>query len=485
MRVSDTHATRPNVIVIIADDHGPWALGCAGNAEIMTPNLDRLASTGTRYTHFFCASPVCSPARASLITGRIPSHHGIHDWLRDGNGGTQPAIGYLDGITTYTDILAAHGYDCALSGKWHLGDSPTPRLGFGHWYAHQFGGGPYYGAPMIRDGVLYQEPDYLTDAITNDALQFLESRAVIPGRTNATPFYLQVGYTAPHSPWIGNHPAEIVDRYATCEFASCPQDAIHAWAGPLTTQNRGNRDALAGYFAAVTAMDVGIGRILDRLETLGLRDETLVIFTSDNGFSCGQHGFWGKGNGTFPLNMYENSVTVPTIISQPGQVASGHVDHQLRSHLDIFPTLLDYAGLPVPDRGSLPGRSFATTLSGRTGAGSDLVIVATGAHPETIHDEYGPVRMVRTDRWKYVHRYAYGPHELFDLQEDPGELVNLVADPGHATTRRELKGEIDDWFVRYADPARDGIREPVTGLGQIALAGPAGRGIDAYAAFDG
>ncbi|MEN9615312.1 MAG: hypothetical protein RL022_734, partial [Chloroflexota bacterium] len=93
MRVSDTYATRPNVIVIIADDHGRWALGCAGNAEIMTPNLDRLASTGTRYTHFFCASPVCSPARASLITGRIPSHHGIHDWLRDGNGGTQPAIG--------------------------------------------------------------------------------------------------------------------------------------------------------------------------------------------------------------------------------------------------------------------------------------------------------------------------------------------------------------------------------------------------------
>ena len=133
---------------------------------------------------------------------------------------------------------------------------------------------------MIRDRVLYQEPDYLTDAITNDAFQFLESRAVIPGRTNATPFYLQVGYTAPHSPWIGNHPAEVADRYATCAFASCPQDTIHPWAGPLGTQNRGNLDVLAGYFAAVTAMDLGIGRILDRLETRRLRDETPVIFTS-------------------------------------------------------------------------------------------------------------------------------------------------------------------------------------------------------------
>ncbi len=481
----DIHATKPNIVVIIADDHGPWALGCAGNTEIMTPNLDRLASTGTRYTHFYCASPVCSPARASLITGRIPSQHGIHDWLRDGNGGTQPATGYLDGITAYTDILAAHGYDCALSGKWHLGDSPRPRLGFGHWYAHQFGGGPYYGAPMIRDGVLHKEPRYLTDAITEDALHFLDSRAATACQTSATPFYLQIGYTAPHSPWIDNHPAEFVDRYADCAFASCPQDAIHPWAGPLTTQNHGNRDALAGYFAAVTAMDAGIGRILDHLETVGLRDETLVIFTSDNGFSCGQHGFWGKGNGTFPLNMYENSVTVPTIISQPGRVASDHVDHRLRSHLDIFPTLLDHAGLPVPDRDSLPGRSFATTLSGRTGTGPDLVIVATGAHPETIHDEYGPVRMVRTDRWKYVHRHAYGPHELFDLQEDPGELVNLASDPGHVSTRRELKGELDDWFVRYADPARDGIREPVTGLGQVALAGPAGRGAGAPTPIDG
>ncbi len=308
---------------------------------------------------------------------------------------------------------------------------------------------------------------------------------MIPGRTRATPFYLQVGYTAPHSPWIGNHPAEFVDQYANCAFASCPQDAIHPWARTLTTQNHGNRDALAGYFGAVTAMDAGIGRILDRLDTLGLRDETLVIFTSDNGFSCGQHGFWGKGNGTFPLNMYENSVTVPTIISQPGRVSSGHVDHGLRSHLDIFPTLLDYAGLPVPDRESLPGRSFASALNGGTSAGSDLVVVATGAHPEAIHDEYGPVRMVRTDRWKYVHRYAYGPHELFDLQEDPGELVNLVADPAHISTRRELKGEIDEWFLRYADPARDGVREPVTGLGQIARAGPAGRGVDAHASIDG
>lgn len=484
-RINTEAATtsRPNIVVIVTDDQGPWAMGCAGNPEIRTPHLDRLAASGIRFRHFFCASPVCSPARASLLTGRIPSAHGVHDWLKGGNGGTQEAVDYLAGITAYTDVLAAAGYRCGLSGKWHLGDSPRPQKSFTHWYAHQFGGGPYYNAPMVRDGELIREPGYVTDRITDDALSYLDERAP-DALAGTTPFYLHVCYTAPHSPWIDNHPPELVESYAGCPFTSCPQEDPHPWAGGLTRNNLGNRAALQGYFAAVTAMDANVGRILDRLEMLGLREHTLILFTSDNGFSCGHHGFWGKGNGTFPMNMYENSVTVPTLASLPGRVPSGLVSDALLSHYDVFPTLIDFAGLPIPDAESLPGHSFAPLLRGEMAIGREYVMAGSDTDASgvlrPIHDEYGPVRMVRTREWKYVHRYPYGPHELYDLVNDPDERVNLVDDPARQPVRRELKAELDGWFVRYVDPARDGVREPVTGKGQLTLAGPAGKGAVAF-----
>ena len=125
---------RPNVIVILSDDQGPWAAGCYGNPEIRTPNIDRLAATRMRFDRFFVATPVCSPSRATLLTGRIPSQHGVHDWLRGGN--VDPgAIRYLEGEVAYTDVLARHGYTCGLSGKWHLGDSLHPQHAFTDWFA--------------------------------------------------------------------------------------------------------------------------------------------------------------------------------------------------------------------------------------------------------------------------------------------------------------------------------------------------------------
>ena len=132
----------PNIVLVLTDDQGPWAMGCAGNPESRTPNLDRLAATGVRFDNWFCTSPVCSPARASLLTGRIPSSHGVHDWLRGGNmtNGNDRAIEYLAGISGYTDLLAEAGYVCGLSGKWHMGDSLRPQQGFSYWYAHQTGG---------------------------------------------------------------------------------------------------------------------------------------------------------------------------------------------------------------------------------------------------------------------------------------------------------------------------------------------------------
>jgi arylsulfatase A-like enzyme len=436
-------------------------MGCTGNHEIRTPNLDRLAAEGMRFSNFFCASPVCSPARASLLTGRIPSQHGVHDWIRAGNSRFDDNTEFLKDQLGYTDVLAANGYICGISGKWHLGKSIQPQKSFRHWYVHQRGGGPYYNASMIRDGKPIDEAGYITDNITDDALECLEAYA-----KEDTPFYHSVHYTAPHSPWIDNHPQDVVDSYDECAFETCPQNQTHPDAIGLTTSARANlHENLKGYFAAVTAMDTNIGRILDKLETLQLRENTLVIYLSDNGFSCGQHGFWGKGNGTFPLNMYDSSVKVPAIMSHAGHIPQGVVCHELVSAYDFMPTLLDYVKLPMPTETNLPGSSFLPLLLGEEAEARKHVVV---------FDEYGPVRMIRNKEWKYVHRYPYGPNELYDLVNDPGETANLIAESDHSKITAGLKGEMEQWFLRYVDPALDGTHEAVSGEGQLKLAGPAG-----------
>ncbi|MGD2175564.1 MAG: sulfatase-like hydrolase/transferase, partial [Candidatus Brocadiaceae bacterium] len=400
----------PNAVFILTDDQGPWAAGCYGNSEIRTPNIDRLAATGLRFESFFCTSPVCSPARASLMTGAIPSRHGVHDWLREGNMPPDPAR-YIEGLTCYTDVLAENGYVCGLSGKWHLGDSMSAQHGLSHWFCLPKGASHYNDAEMIRDGKVDVQPGYLTDVITDEAIRFIEAH-------REEPFYLSVHYNAPHAPWTG-HPPEIVESYEDCPFKSCPQEAAHPWIRPHMRRHLGNRESLKGYFAAVTAMDLNVGWILDRLSELNLRQKTLVVFTSDNGFSCGHHGFWGKGNGTFPLNMYENSVKVPFIVSHPGRLSPGRVTEALMSQYDFAPTLLDYLGMPALEDEWLPGRSFVPVWTGQTDEVREDVVV---------FDEYGPVRMIRTREWKYVHRYPNGPHELYNLQEDPDERENLAED---------------------------------------------------------
>ena len=449
---------RPNIVFILTDDQGPWAAGCYGNRELRTPNIDRIAATGMRFDSFFCASPVCSPSRASFLTGLMPSAHGVHDWIRDGNYGDDAAT-YLAGQTGYTDLLAQAGWSCGISGKWHLGNSVLPQHGFSHWFVHEKGGGPYNDAPMIRNGERFNAPGYVTNVITDDALDFIDRHA-----GSATPFYLSVHYTAPHSPWTG-HPQEIVDSYDDCPFASCPQEVAHPWAGSLTRSCLGDREMLKGYFAAVTAMDRDVGRILERLEQHGIRQRTLVVFTSDNGFSCGHHGFWGKGNGTFPLNMYENSVKVPFLVSQPGRVPAGRVVGELFSAIDFMPTLLAYAGVDLPEalRRGRAGRSFAELLEGGTTPARDSVV---------IYDEYGATRMIRTTEWKYVQRYPAagrrgGPNELYDLVNDPDERANRAHDPEQQRRIRELRGRLESWFAEQATAERDGRNLPVAGGGQL------------------
>jgi choline-sulfatase len=465
-----------NLLIIMSDDQGAWAMGCAGNADIRTPNLDRLAQEGVMFRNFFCASPVCSPARASFLTGRIPSQHGIHDWIRSGNidveegvtwCGKDRPIWYLRGMTGFTDLLAANGYICGLTGKWHLGDSARPQNGHSYWYTHSLGGDSYVNYHVFENSsTLVHKTTYVTDYFTEKALDFLD----LYGR-GERPFCLSVHYTAPHAPWQRhNHPADVFDSYADCAFDSIPVEPPHPWGGWQPTEAK-RREALQGYFAAVTAMDTAIGRIMSKLESLGIRQDTLVVFTSDNGFNLGHHGICGKGNGTFPLNMYDTSVKVPFIVSCPGRVPTGVTNDGLYSHYDFRPTILDYFGMEDPDQELLPGRSFTSVLTGAADVGDDHVVIA---------DEYGPVRMIREQEWKYVHRYPYGPHELYHLTTDPDERRNLVDDPAYTETVVRLRGKLDSWFTRLVDPQRDGVKEAVRGKGQIDLAGPANEGRQAF-----
>ena len=473
----------PNIIFILADDQGAWAMNCAGNTDVITPNLDRLAARGIRFDNFFCASPVCSPARASILTGTIPSTHGVHDWIRGGNvdkdnpdikdhpayAQEDKATEYLQGLTTYTDLLQANGYTCALSGKWHLGHSLKPQHGFSRWFTIGRGGCPYYQADVIRDGKITLETGYITDVITEDALNNIDQLS-----SQSNPYYLSVHYTAPHSPWDEkNHPKEILDLYNDCDFKATPDLPIHPDQIDSAPYGTGQvrKDLLRGYYAAITAMDKNIGRILDKLEALGQLDQTIIIFTSDNGMNMGHHGIWGKGNGTFPLNLYDTSVKVPFIIACPERFQVNQVSDKMVSHYDIFPTLTHLLNLQGEVGQKLPGKSFAGILQGQEDQGSGSVVV---------FDEYGPVRMIRSKKWKYIHRYPYGPNELYNIEADPGEETNLAEKAEYDEIIMALKDEMTQWFYQYTDPKVDGRHEGVTGMGQLTLAGVHARGQKTY-----
>ncbi len=468
--MASTDPQTPNLLFILSDDQGAWAMGCAGNEELRTPNLDRLAATGIRFTNFFCASPVCSPARASILTGQIPSQHGVQDFLRRGNSVELEQDGleieYLRGRRSYVQALAGNGYACGLSGKWHLGISSQRQLGFQYWSAHAGGAGDYYRPPMLADGKLQRPEGYVSDLITENAITFLDGQVAADA-----PFSLNVHYTAPHAPWgREHHPTDVFDDYYdNCPFESVPCEPIHSnqlWkeasAATIGNTPENRRLALSGYYAAIEEMDRNIGRLLDWLEDNGLRENTLVVFNADNGMNMGHHGIWGKGNGTYPFNMYETAVKVPSLISRPGHVAQGLTCDHLLSQYDYAPTLLGYLGVGADWDRPLPGRDFSGLLKGE-GIGPEASVY--------VMDEYGPTRMVRTRRWKYVHHYQAGSSELYDLAADPGETCNLAADADKADRRRVLHAELEAWYEQYVDPRLDGRAGANVGRGQIGLIG--------------
>ena len=458
----------PNIVFILTDDQGAWALG-RETPEIITPNIDRLAEEGVYFRNFFCASPVCSPARCSIVTGRLPSAHGVHDWLRSGNvdisaippamrpflPDDRVAVDYLSGMPSVFDALHEAGYRMGLVGKWHMGDSMRPREGFDEWTVLLRGGCQYKHADVCIEGKPQFIDQYVTDFFTDNAVRFIDHHP-------REPFHLSLHYTAPHTPWgHEQHREDILRRYDGCPFACHPFRPVHP--DQVSTCEVGDteerrRYLLKGYYAAITAVDEGVGRVMEALRRNGLSENTIVVFSGDNGMNLGQHGIWGKGNGTWPMNMFDTSVKVPFIVWGPNLIRRGAAVDNLISHYDILPTLREYLGQKTGAEEKLPGESFLKELTvGRGPIDRRLCIL----------DEYGPVRMIRSRTHKLVWEGLKGGHQLYDLTADPGETVNHYGESAYAAVQRSLSAELERAFRDYTLPPFDGAKARPTGSGQM------------------
>ncbi|MBL8584727.1 MAG: sulfatase-like hydrolase/transferase, partial [Rhizobiaceae bacterium] len=334
-------------------------------------------------------------------------------------------------------------YFTGMVGKWHLGNDDRPQRGFDSWGALA---GDY---PIDATGPARYCVDGRLDTVTGSKASVITDQAVdfLRRRDRRRPFFLLVGHVQTHSPWTGQ-PQRLVDRYREAVFSDVPKGETYLFG----VQNLESRDlidrsrsdeALANYYAAVTAIDEGVGRLLDELDAQGAAEDTLVIYTSDHGLNCGHHGIWGKGNGTLPLNMVDETIRVPLLIAGPAvasQRRSEFVDH-----LDLFQTVLAQCGVTAPSGRSYAGRSFQALLEGGSSEWRDAQFC-----------EYGDMQMIRTARHKLVRYVSDGFERLFDLEIDPRETFNIAGTPSAAGIQGELGRRLDEYYARHSIAANSG-----------------------------
>jgi choline-sulfatase len=439
----------PNLLVFMTDDHGHWAARCCGNSEIHSPSLDYLAATGARFTSAFTPSPVCSPARASFFSGKIPSAHGIHDWIEElGVGKDHPGLG---GQTTLAARLQRSGYLTGLAGKWHLNHFQKKPPGFDVWFTSALGTNACFGdQPFYEDDKLLALHGHQATHLTDRALRFLRDR------DRQKPFFLFVGYTNTHTPHSGE-PERLAAPYRRARFDDLPDEQpspVHGWPRfPMPRDPAQRREQLAQYYAAVSMIDEQLGRILDELDNHRELDNTLIVYTSDHGHMNGHHGLHTKGNATVPQNFLEESIRVPLLLRWPSRVTAGQVRTEFVDHCDLFATLLDAAGTDaLTDQGDnrRTGRSFLPLLRAQTIPWRDRQCC-----------EYGNARMLRTTSAKLIRRYpgpnGHFPDEFYDLLTDPRETRNAIDQPAHANTIRQLSEQLDAHFQQYENPALSGL----------------------------
>ncbi|MFN7935832.1 MAG: sulfatase-like hydrolase/transferase [Bryobacteraceae bacterium] len=437
---ASAQTSKPNVVLILTDNHGAWTLGCYGNPDIRTPHIDQLAKEGVLFTRAFANNAVCSPTRASLLTGLMPSQHGVHRYLGAGGAQVGPRSYYtLEEFETLPKILTRAGYTAGLCGKWHLGDNLRPQPGFTHWITMPHGNTVgFYNQEVIEDGKVRREPTYLTDLWTTNAVRFIE-------QNRAKPFFLMLTYNGPYG--LGTAMKEQSRNrhaayYADKELPSMPRDAAHPWNhvyAPWMQDPAVRRK----YAAEISAIDDGVGLVMETLEKQGLRDNTIVIFAGDQGLAGGHSGFWGMGDHTRPLTAFDWTMWIPLIISHRTHTAAGTRCERLVSTYDIAPSLLAYLNLSKPPRS--PGRDFTHALQGKPLNGWE----------DTVYFEFENVRAIRTAEWKYIERIHEGPNELYDLRKDAGERLNLYGQQSHEAITAELRAKLSAFFARYADAKYD------------------------------
>ena len=456
---------KPNILFIFTDDQAYWGVGHSGNGQLVTPTLDSLAMQGARFTNFFVPTPVCSPARASLMTSRYGSEVGITDWINHYWEGTltgpEPGVGLDPAYTTWAEILQHSGYETALIGKWHLGIDPSfhpTNQGFDHFMGFLEGGVKVKDPKLNINGQdsIFSGPT--TDILTRQALEYLSKR------DGQGPFFLSLNYRAPHAPWLPLRNEDFDDyRHLKVEF---PHPSYpHLDTTEVTRRTR-------EYYGAIASVDRSVKSVLRKLHQLGLEENTIVIFTSDHGYNIGHNGIWHKGNGHWILtenpparenipegqrpNLYDHSLKVPAIVKWPGVIKPNTVVPRTASLLDWYPTFLSMAGLPIPDSLVLRGRDLMPLLTEEQEQSWDNDLYAEYS---THHQSRTHMRMYRTPEWKLVMDFLNpGRHELYHLARDEEETQNLYGHPGLDSITIALENKILYQMKRIKDPLADSLR---------------------------
>lgn len=433
-------AARPNIVLILTDDLPSWTLGCYGNTEIRTPNIDALARAGTRFTNSLVCTPVCSASRATLFTGKTPNRHGIQDFLTarpvaDPPQGQSAPPETFARETMLSDLLHGAGYRCGYSGKWHMGNDQRPGHGYEYTYTFDGGSSPYQNPVMYLNGERRQEQGYLADLITERACAFIDAQQ--QGR----PFFLTVSHFNPHTPYEG-HPQKYYDMYAGAKFE---KQGLMQGAENALREKEMLSDLLGNFrkcAASISALDDQLPPLRRKLMEKGVVDNTIVIFTSDNGYLLGRHGLWSKGHASHPINMYEEVMQVPMIWSWPGRVPVQVVRPELISFYDFLPTVCAAAGVNAP--GGLCGRNYLPLVTNRA-------LEKGAVWRDLVFGHFLYTWMARDNRFKLVLREdGHGPNELFDLRQDPGEFKNVYEDARYVTVRERLANELAGWREKCA-----------------------------------
>jgi arylsulfatase A-like enzyme len=438
----------PNVLFVLTDQMRAAAMGCAGNADVETPSLDRLASEGTWVRNAQTTKPMCSPARGSIVSGQFPHQHRVlyNNLVLPTDG---PSMG-----RSFRD----RGYRTGYVGKWHIDDNhgedgpgripPGPRRqGFTDWEGFNTGHEYHRGHPRWDgDGNLYWEEGYQPTVQTDIALDYIEDYVEYDA-----PFFMFLSWGPPHPPFEA--PEEYRERYdpgALSLRPNVPEDPGDIFGRPGMEKDLDDVQAdLAEYYGLITSLDDELGRLLDRLEALGVAEDTVVVFTSDHGEMLGSQGRYHKGT------PFQEAMNVPLLVRYPGAVPAGDVSEGVVSLADLFPTLCSFCDVPVPE--GVQGRDVAAHLRGeRPGPEEAYAEDWRVGNADPTQEDWGPwgqpYRMLRTRQYALTVDYTLETQYLFDLDSDPYEMENLAGDPEHA----DLEADLRDRLFEHAAAVDDG-----------------------------